>query len=588
MVDPSPNPGATGADIQCDVAIIGGGPGGSTTAGLLRKYGPEFSVHVFERERMPREHVGESQLPPIGRILEELGCWDKIEAANFPIKIGATYRWGKTPELWDFEFLPLHEFKDEPRPAKYAGQRLKTALQVDRAVYDQILLHHAAELGATVHEETPVATIERQGDRITGLVLKDGRRVRARWYIDASGHAGILRRTMGVQVEEPTALQNVAFWDYWENAKWAVEIGVGGTRVQVLSQKHGWIWFIPLGPTRTSIGFVVPREHFKSMGVSPKEAYEQVVRGDERVASLIAGGTPTGNVLTTKDWSFVSDRAYGENWFLVGEAIGFADPILAAGLTLTHTGARELAYTLLALLRRQHNERWLKSNYEELQTQRVRQHIRFADFWYAANGQFTDLAQHCKKIADDAGLNLTSQEAWRWLAQGGFTHDAVGQLGIGGCDLSSVKQVTQRFTGMRANWHLNDVNVLKLNLSGATPKNLPVYENGTIRSVKCYQRGHHQLPLTGTFETIVDLLGKTSDVGTLYRSLQAGVAAAFPPSEVEVALQHHIQALEGMMSEGWLTGSYDPSRPKLALNTPEEGRLIHKNRDGLPDPGTAG
>jgi flavin-dependent dehydrogenase len=50
-----------------------------------------------------------------------------------------------------------------------------------------------------------------------------------------------------------------------------------------------------------------------------------------------------------------SDRTVGENWFLVGEAAGFADPILAAGMTLAHTGARELAYTILALEQEKHD-----------------------------------------------------------------------------------------------------------------------------------------------------------------------------------------------------------------------------------------
>jgi hypothetical protein len=71
---------------------------------------------------------------------------------------------------------------------------------------------------------------------------------------------------MGVETHPETSLQNVAFWDYWENAEWAIEIGVGGTRVQVMSQAAGWMWFIPLGPTRTSIGYIVPAEHYKESG----------------------------------------------------------------------------------------------------------------------------------------------------------------------------------------------------------------------------------------------------------------------------------------------------------------------------------
>lgn len=93
-----------------DVIVIGGGPAGSTLGTLLRKYNPALNVLILEKEQFPREHVGESQLPPISKILDEMGCWDKVEAANFPIKIGATYRWGSSPKLWDFEFLPVRQF----------------------------------------------------------------------------------------------------------------------------------------------------------------------------------------------------------------------------------------------------------------------------------------------------------------------------------------------------------------------------------------------------------------------------------------------------------------------------------------------
>lgn len=571
------------SEIQCDVAILGGGPGGSTTASMLRKYAPQLRVHIFERERFPREHVGESQLPPIGAILKELGCWEKVEAANFPIKVGATFRWGKTPELWDFEFLPLEEFLDEPRPAKFQGQRLRTAFQVDRAIYDEILLRHAEELGTHVHEECGVASVQHEGDSVTGLTLKNGDTVNARYYIDATGHAGLLRRSLGVRTETPTRLQNIAIWDYWENAKWAIEIGVGGTRIQVISQKHGWLWFIPLGPTRTSIGFVCPAEHYKSLGLSPSELYAQAIASDERITALVAEGRARGEVVTTKDWSFVAERAYGPNWFLVGEAVGFADPILSAGLTLTHTGARELAYTIVELERGEHDARWLKSAYEANQVKRVRQHIRFADFWYAANGQFDDLQEHCRGIASDAGLTLTSRDAWRWLAQGGFTNDCIGQAGIGGYDLSGMKQVAQRFTGMPANWKLNEFNVYSLHLSGAREETIPDCNNGRITPVPCLVRNHRRLPLTGAFETIYLLLRRPLDIGTIHNSILQALLEKESPEMARVSLQHYLQALEVMLSEGWVVGKFDPRKPKLSISSPDESRHIHPHRDTLDD-----
>ena len=71
-----------------DVAIIGGGPAGSTVGSLLKKYNSDLKVLILERECFPRDHVGESLLPVISAVLDEIGVWDKIEAANFPVKIG--------------------------------------------------------------------------------------------------------------------------------------------------------------------------------------------------------------------------------------------------------------------------------------------------------------------------------------------------------------------------------------------------------------------------------------------------------------------------------------------------------------------
>ena len=153
-------------DAPYDVAIIGGGPGGSTTGAMLKHYHPGLRVLILERETFPRDHIGESQLPPISAVLDEMGCWDKVEAAGFPIKVGATYRWGRSPELWNFEFLPLADFRDEPRPAKFQGQRKQTAFQVDRSIYDQILLDHARDLGCEVLEGTKVAQVLHAGDRV--------------------------------------------------------------------------------------------------------------------------------------------------------------------------------------------------------------------------------------------------------------------------------------------------------------------------------------------------------------------------------------------------------------------------------------
>lgn len=563
-----------------DVAIIGGGPGGSTTGSLLRKYGPNVRIIILERERFPRDHIGESQLPPISKILDEMGCWDKVEAANFPIKVGGTFRWGKSPELWHFEFLPLRDFKDEPRPGKYQGFRQRCAFQVDRSIYDTILLDHAAELGCEVRQETQVTDILRTGDRVDGLRVRGPggeSMVQARHYVDASGNAAVLRRAMGVSTDCPTKLKNIAIWDYWENAEWAAHIGTGGTRIQVLSLKYGWLWFIPIGPTRTSLGLVCPAEYYKSTGKSPEDLYREAVQSDERVGRLIANGTRRGRVTTTNDWSFLSERTFGENWFLVGETAGFADPILSAGMTLTHVGGRELAFTLLELMRGEHDPAWLKEHYDRNQRARVRQHIRFADYWYACNGQLTDLQEHCRDIAREAGLDLEPDKAWAWLASGGFSNEVLGQAGIGGCSLAAIKTVREFFGTEQFPWVANNANVFTLTLDGATRQEAPHYDSGRVQRAQVLVRDGKVLPLVDFYNLWYTLLARESLIEKWLPHLVGAIRQTLPAEHLQMGFYRAFEALEALVGEGWVRASLDPTRNRLDISS-QKSEIMYWDR----------
>ena len=566
-----------------DVAVIGGGPAGSTAGSLLKKYSPELSVLILERETFPRDHVGESQLPPIAGVLEEMGCWDKVEAANFPIKIGATYRWGKTPELWDFEFFPAKLFKDEPRPAKLAGQRRSTAFQVDRSVYDKILLDHAAELGCEVRQQTKVVKIASTGDRVEGLELESGERIDARYYLDASGHTGVLRRAMGVPVEVPTSLQNIAIWDYWQNADWAVEIGVGGTRVQVMSLGYGWIWFIPLGPTRTSVGLVIPVQYYKNSKTRPDELYRKALAEEPRIAALMQNAVSEGKLQTTNDWSFLSKRQGGENWLLAGESCGFADPILAAGMSLTHASAREAAYSFLEAIRGKEPWTWLLAEYEKRQIDRIQSHIRFADYWYTANSQFEDLKEFTAQIAADNGLDLTPDKAWAWLGQGGFI-DSDANLGTAGFPVAHIKTLGTFLADVEPEPILDKYNVFQLDISGAEWRDQAWYKNGSVKRIGSYVRGKRILPLIGAIELVVDILQRTPRIHQIRETIQILAKRHENDPKFLVDFIGRIPpALEAMVTDGWVKPSYDPNQPTATLPR-RMGEVIHWNEDAPKSP----
>jgi flavin-dependent dehydrogenase len=571
-----------------DVVIIGGGPAGSTTGSLLRKYRPDLSVLIVEKERFPRDHVGESQLPLIGKILKEMGVWEKCEAAGFPIKVGATYRWGSSDKLWDFNFVDPQQLDGLGRPGKYEGARVSTAWQVDRAVYDEILLDHAQSLGCEVRQQTITTRVNKTAadpDRVESLEIRsaDGATdtVTAKHYVDASGNAAIIRRAMGVAVDSPTSLQNVAFWDYWENTDWAVEIGVGGTRVQVLSLGCGWMWFIPLGPTRTSIGFICPAEYYKESGKTPEELYNWACQNEPRVKELTANATRRGKVEATKDWSFLAERLTGSNWMLAGECAGFADPILAGGMMLAHSGARHAAYTILELEQGKLDADWLKSHYNDTQRRRIRQHIRFADFWYAGNGQFTDLEEHTSKIAKEAGLSMRPKEAFRWLSTGGFSDDVLGFTGIGGLDVGGVKQIAAMFGDKEElPWEVSRFNHFELNLRAAETVAIPVLQNGRILRAKCFVRADRRLPVLGMFDRVVRALEKHADINDIAKFFDAD-ARKRDPKSVEFQFMLSMQALEVMLNDGWVVGKHNKKKPLMKVTSKAlSGNIMH-NTDAL-------
>ncbi|MFK7884953.1 MAG: NAD(P)/FAD-dependent oxidoreductase [Phycisphaerales bacterium] len=570
----------TESSHQWDVAIIGGGPTGTTAASLLKKYNPDLSVLILEKAKFPRDHIGESQLPTIGPILDEMGVWEKVEAAGFPVKIGASYTWGRDQDRWNFDFLPVESWQDQPRPAKFEGLRRQTAFQVDRAILDNILLRHAESMGTEVREQTQVREVLSTGSRIDGLRLDSGDTITARYYIDASGAPAVLRRALDVPVWSPKELKNIAFWDYWQNAEWAVEIGAGATRIQIRSLPYGWIWFIPIGTTRTSIGLVVPAEWYKQSGQTPQDIYKQAVADQPEIAALIKNATPENKFETCKDWSNLAEQPIGENWFLAGESAGFADPILSAGMTLAHTSAREAAYSILELDRAELDPEWIRDRYATRVREGIRNHIRFAQFWYASNGCFTELKDHCANIAKEAGLGFTPEKAWRWLSLGGFTHEIVGSASLGSFGVTHTKRMVEFFDsdGRKCPSLADGYNVFKLNLRGAQEGHVGSLENGRIHQIPCYRRADKMLPVSGVFELLLDWLSQTDDARTLADLIQRYATGRFGGAQSAAFTSGCYEALEVMVQDLWVIRSKNKKRPVLNLSH-DNSRVVRKSKD---------
>jgi len=555
-----------------DVAIMGGGPAGSTAGSLLKKHMPSLSVVILEKEAFPREHIGESQLPLIGVILDEMGAWDKVEAADFPIKLGATYKWGRDPEPWHFNFIPPEQFRNTKRPSQFEGQRRYTAFHVDRARYDDILLNHAASVGCEVRQGTRVTEVVADGDRVSFLRLEDGSKIAGRYYVDCTGNVGLVRRAMGVGIDSHDRLKNISFWDYWESDHWNDTMAEGFTRIQIRSLPYGWIWFIPIGRTRVSIGLICHSEHYRKKGQTPSEVYRRALEDEPFIAAQVAKATPTGTVRTTRDWSYLADRLYGENWFLTGEAAGFADPILSAGMTLAHASARDAAYTIMELERGEHDRRWLLDRFDEKNREAINNHIRFAIYWYSANGLQSDLDEYCRELAASSGLRLNAKDAFRWISQGAFTTELLGNPSIGFFDITSIHDLANRFAdkGRTHQWLVHGCSVFQLNVHNSTRGFVGDLKDGRVIKVPCLFKGKNKLPLYEFYGLVVDVLQRTSDAQTMLQLAGQSIEMLFPAEHRTFAMSRFVEALESMALDGWVICRHDKKRPPLKMSEQAE------------------
>ena len=161
---------------QCDVAVIGGGPAGSTAAALLARRG--YRVIALEKAHHPRFHIGESLLPMNLPVFERLGVLDKVRALGV-FKAGADFEADNERGYNTYEF------------ARAIGNSPPHAYQVWRQDFDKMLYEHARACGANAREGHEAVNIEQNGPRDTRLDVRtdEGRsyRIQARYLVDAIG-----------------------------------------------------------------------------------------------------------------------------------------------------------------------------------------------------------------------------------------------------------------------------------------------------------------------------------------------------------------------------------------------------------------
>lgn len=330
--------------IAHDICIVGGGPAGSSVARSLALLGHD--VCVVEGAAFPRSHIGESLPPNTLTLLDGLGMRQKIEDANFLRPKGAIILWADD-DIWekDQEGLP--------------------GFQVDRGVFDQILLDGAREAGAKILQPLIAARPRRgSGGGWRVRVKKDGKdegfTIKSRFLIDASG-----RRYLSGGRKKRCGAITLALYAYWR------DVPMEGPESRVEAGQDEWYWCAPLPDgTVAAAVFTDPKRLADNV---PEDIYRELLSNSRLLAPCLEGSL-IGQVTACDATSRYIDPPVGEDFIRVGDTFIGLDPLSSQGVPMALASALHATAVVNTILSHPENAEQAMKFYKDRQTEKVIKH----------------------------------------------------------------------------------------------------------------------------------------------------------------------------------------------------------------------
>ncbi len=360
--------------IECDLAIVGSGFGGTLLALVAHRLG--LAPVLLERGQHPRFAIGESSTPLADfklaaiaddfgldwlRPLSKYGTW-KATYPHLPCGLKRGFSFFRhapgqpfAPQPGNTNLLLVAASPDDARADTHWLRADFDAHLVRRAVAAGIPYLDRLEID-TVHHNEPGWQV--QGTRPDGEVS-----VRANFLVDATGDGQLLGRALNLEAVSPAQLlaRSRALYSHFTGvAPWhdllEAEHGPTATHAypfpadaaalhQIIDD--GWMWVLRFDNGITSAGFSLdPEAHPHCPAETPEAEWTRLLGAYPSLARQFARAEPVRPFTRTGRLQRRLCRAAGSDWALLPHAAGFLDAWLSPGIAQTLYAVHRLARAL--------------------------------------------------------------------------------------------------------------------------------------------------------------------------------------------------------------------------------------------------